>query len=56
MLVQAQKQAGRGVRVMPPLYVYSAKNGAYSPELQRMYETGPEAGDSPAPDAVEDGG
>ncbi len=58
VLVQARKKAGRGVRVMPPLYVYSAKNGAYSPHVQIMYEALPETetGISSQLEATEDAG
>lgn len=40
-LVQAVKRAGPGVRVMPPLYIYTEKRGCYSPEMQLFYQEQP---------------
>lgn len=37
ILVSAVKNGGRGIRVLPPLYIYSEKNGNYSPQMQRLY-------------------
>jgi tRNA1Val (adenine37-N6)-methyltransferase len=52
VLVQASKQAGHGLRVMPPLYIYAAKNGSYSHEMQRMYEALPDTGAAVRPATV----
>lgn len=41
VLVQAVKKAGPGVRVMPPLYIYTEKRGCYSPEMELLYQEQP---------------
>ena len=41
VLVQAMKKAGSGVRIMPPLHIYSEKRGCYSPEMQLFYQEQP---------------
>ena len=38
ILVQAVKRAGRGGRIMPPWYIYAQRHGAYSDEMQRLYQ------------------
>ena len=38
VLVEAVKNGGEECRILPPLYIYREKNGAYSQEMQRMYE------------------
>jgi tRNA1Val (adenine37-N6)-methyltransferase len=37
ILVEAIKNGGPGVTVLPPLYIYQEKNGPYSNDMQRMY-------------------
>jgi len=37
VLVQAVKRAGRGGQILPPLYIYGQRHGAYSQEMQRLY-------------------
>lgn len=37
VLVTAMKNAGSGVQVLPPLYIYTRKNGDYSPEMEKLY-------------------
>lgn len=56
VLVQALKKAGRGVRVLPPLYVYSAKNGPYSLAMQSMYGASPVGAAPSLQAAAEDAG
>jgi len=38
VLVEAVKNGGEECRILPPFYIYSEKNGAYSQEMQRMYD------------------
>jgi tRNA1Val (adenine37-N6)-methyltransferase len=38
VLVKCLKNGGRGVQVLPPFYVYTKKNGAYSDEMQQLYQ------------------
>lgn len=38
VLVEAVKNGGEELRILPPFYIYSAKNGAYSEEMQKIYE------------------
>jgi tRNA1Val (adenine37-N6)-methyltransferase len=40
VLVSAVKNGGREIRILPPLYIYSEKNGSYSPQMQQLYATG----------------
>ncbi|MDW7771843.1 MAG: methyltransferase [Desulfobulbaceae bacterium] len=38
VLVEAVKNGGEEVRLLPPFYVYTEKNGPYSAAMQKMYE------------------
>jgi tRNA1Val (adenine37-N6)-methyltransferase len=38
VLLEALKNGGDGMFVEPPLYLYTAKDGVYSPEVQEMYQ------------------
>lgn len=38
VLIEAIKNGGSGVKINPPLYIYSKKNGPYSSEMQKMYD------------------
>jgi tRNA1(Val) A37 N6-methylase TrmN6 len=40
VLVSAVKNGGREIRILPPLYIYTEKNGPYSPQMQQLYTTG----------------
>lgn len=42
VLVSAMKNAGSSVQVLPPFYIYTRKNGVYSPEMERLYAPFPE--------------
>lgn len=44
VLVEAIKNGGPGITILPPFYMYQGKNGPYSDDMQRMYETHWEAG------------
>ena len=37
VLLEAVKNGGQGLRLLPPLHMYQRKNGPYSPALQAMY-------------------
>ncbi len=37
VLVEAIKNGGEELQILPPLFIYSHKNGPYSEEIQRMY-------------------
>ncbi|CAK8720966.1 Methyltransferase domain-containing protein [Candidatus Electronema halotolerans] len=37
VLLEAVKNGGLGLCLLPPLYIYQRKNGPYSPALQAMY-------------------
>ncbi len=37
ILVSAMKNAGNGLQVLPPFYIYTRKNGDYSPEMEKLY-------------------
>jgi len=39
VLVEAVKNGGEECRILPPFYIYSEKNGTYSQEMQRMYDS-----------------
>lgn len=39
VLVEAVKNGGYGVKVLPPFYVYEMKNGQYTKEMLQMYGT-----------------
>jgi tRNA1(Val) A37 N6-methylase TrmN6 len=38
VLVEAVKNGGEECFILPPFYIYSEKDGAYSHEMQKMYE------------------
>lgn len=38
VLIEAVKNGGEECRILPPLYIYSSRDGAYSPEMERMYD------------------
>ena len=38
VLVHCLKNGGTGTKILPPFYVYSQKNGAFSPEMQKFYQ------------------
>lgn len=38
VLVEAVKNGGEGVRILSPFYIYEQRLGAYSQEMQRLYE------------------
>lgn len=38
VLIEAVKNGGEGLRLLPPLYVWQRKNGPYSPEMAAMYQ------------------
>lgn len=38
VLVEAVKNGGEELRLLPPLFVYARKNGPYSREMQEMYD------------------
>ncbi len=40
-LVEARKNGGPGIKVLPPLYIYSRKNGDYSDQMQEIYRQYP---------------
>ncbi len=37
VLIEAMKNGGEGLHLLPPLYIYQHRNGSYSPEVERMY-------------------
>ena len=37
VLIHCLKNGGPGTKVLPPFYVYSEKNGAFSPQMQKFY-------------------
>ena len=39
VLLEAIKNGGDGLDVLPPFYIYDQKDGAYSTAMQRMYES-----------------
>jgi tRNA1Val (adenine37-N6)-methyltransferase len=41
VLVRCVKNGGKGLRVAAPLYIYDKRNGDYSPEMLRLYSSGP---------------
>ncbi|HEB70699.1 MAG TPA: methyltransferase domain-containing protein [Desulfobulbus sp.] len=41
MLVEAVKNGGEECRILPPLYIYCKRDGAYSRQIQQMYEPKP---------------
>ena len=38
VLIRCCKNGGRGVEVLPPLYIYCQKNGDFSPEIKQYYQ------------------
>jgi tRNA1Val (adenine37-N6)-methyltransferase len=38
VLVEAIKNGGEGVRILSPFYIYEQRSGAYSQEMQQLYE------------------
>jgi len=38
VLVEAVKNGGEECRILPPFYIYKEKNGAYSQDMERMYD------------------
>jgi len=38
VLVEAMKNGGEECRILAPFYIYSKRDGEYSPQMQRMYE------------------
>jgi tRNA1(Val) A37 N6-methylase TrmN6 len=38
VLVECVKNGGPGARILPPCYLYRSRNGAYSAEVQAMYQ------------------
>jgi tRNA1Val (adenine37-N6)-methyltransferase len=38
VLIEALKNGGPGVRILPPFYIYQKKNGSYSEEMQKLYD------------------
>lgn len=38
VLVEAVKNGGEELHLMPPFFIYSNKNGSYTPEMQALYE------------------
>jgi tRNA1Val (adenine37-N6)-methyltransferase len=38
VLIEAMKNGGPGVRILPPFYIYRQKNGLYSDEMQKLYD------------------
>ena len=41
VLVEAVKNGGEGVEILPPFFIYQSKNGEYSQMMQEMYEPNP---------------
>ncbi|WPD21145.1 MAG: tRNA1(Val) (adenine(37)-N6)-methyltransferase [Candidatus Electrothrix scaldis] len=37
VMIEAMKNGGEGVRLLPPLYIYQYPNGPYSAEVKKMY-------------------
>lgn len=40
VLIEAVKNGGEECRILAPFYIYSERDGAYSPEMQRIYNAG----------------
>ena len=38
VLIQCAKNGGAGAEILPPLYIYCRKNGAFSPEVNGFYQ------------------
>lgn len=41
VLVAAVKNAGSGVRILPPFYIYDKKNGDFTSQMMRLYRPNP---------------
>lgn len=39
VLLEAVKNGGEGMEILPPFYIYTRKDGDYTPAMQRMYES-----------------
>ena len=39
IMLEAVKNGGEGLELLPPLYIYQCKNGDYSPEMSAMYNS-----------------
>ncbi|HID69084.1 MAG TPA: tRNA1(Val) (adenine(37)-N6)-methyltransferase [Desulfobacterales bacterium] len=39
LLLEAMKNGGEGLEVLPPFYIYDKKNGNYSEAMQQLYES-----------------
>ncbi len=39
LLLEAVKNGGEGIEILPPFYVYDCKNGAYSEAMKQFYES-----------------
>ncbi|MCI5121248.1 MAG: SAM-dependent methyltransferase, partial [Candidatus Electrothrix sp. AUS4] len=37
VMIEAMKNGGEGVRLLPPLYIYQYPDGPYSAEVEAMY-------------------
>lgn len=37
VMIESRKNGGEGMKILPPLFIYSCKNGQYSPEVENMY-------------------
>ena len=38
VLIEAIKNGGPGLTILPPFFIYQKKNGTYTNDMQRMYE------------------
>ena len=38
VMVEAVKNGGEGVHLLPPFYIYQHPNGPYSPEMAKLYQ------------------
>ena len=38
VLIEAMKNGGPGVTILPPFFIYQRKNGPYTDEMQRLYD------------------
>ncbi|MCI5142581.1 MAG: SAM-dependent methyltransferase, partial [Candidatus Electrothrix sp. ATG1] len=38
VMIEAMKNGGEGVRLLPPLYIYQYSDGPYSKKISAMYE------------------
>jgi tRNA1(Val) A37 N6-methylase TrmN6 len=37
VMVEAVKNGGEGIHILPPLYIYQYADGPYSAEMKKMY-------------------